>query len=415
MRDSSSRWEIDHQCPQCGGPVTLKETDRLFTCGFCRVRLYFLGGRYFRYLIPPKKAASEEIHYVPYWRFRGMYFTCPPFELKGKVIDASFLASGNSFMPETLGVRTQALKLKFVSPEVKGNFFRMKVPMGHVITKAEKVTKLQDLLSGSRSMFHRAFIGETVSMIYFPIYVKGRAICDGVLGRPMASYTKLREDEFKAFDYHTQWRVRFISTLCPNCGWDLQGSNESVVLLCGNCDSAWGVYKGSLRRIPFSVNRFRADDICYVPFWRMEAEIGGIPLRSYADLIRAANLPKAVLPKMEDQAISFWLPAFKVNPTVFKRLERLLMVAQPKVSIDERSFGKSPIAPVTLRAEAAANGLKTALAATAAARKNLFPLLPEISFRITRYALVFLPFKVKGVDLVEANMNFRLPRNTINL
>ncbi|MGD9137268.1 MAG: hypothetical protein PVH42_10930, partial [Desulfobacterales bacterium] len=31
---------IEYQCPQCGAPATIEETDRLFTCQFCRVNSY---------------------------------------------------------------------------------------------------------------------------------------------------------------------------------------------------------------------------------------------------------------------------------------------------------------------------------------------------------------------------------------
>jgi hypothetical protein len=42
---------IEYQCPQCGAPAILTETDRLFTCQFCRVKSYLLPGDYFRYVL----------------------------------------------------------------------------------------------------------------------------------------------------------------------------------------------------------------------------------------------------------------------------------------------------------------------------------------------------------------------------
>src|SRR3989339_2060059 len=34
-------------------------------------------------------------------------------------------------------------------------------------------------------------------------------------------------------------RFRFVPTLCPHCGWDMEGQKDSLVLICRNCDSAW--------------------------------------------------------------------------------------------------------------------------------------------------------------------------------
>ncbi len=57
----SSNLRIDYQCPQCGAPAELAETDRLFTCVFCRVKSYLLESGYFRYRLPHKAPAGQEL------------------------------------------------------------------------------------------------------------------------------------------------------------------------------------------------------------------------------------------------------------------------------------------------------------------------------------------------------------------
>ena len=54
---------IEHQCPQCGAPAELEETDRLFQCGYCRVKSYLTIPDYFRYTLPHHAPAGKELIY----------------------------------------------------------------------------------------------------------------------------------------------------------------------------------------------------------------------------------------------------------------------------------------------------------------------------------------------------------------
>jgi len=72
----SSNFLIDYQCPQCGAPAVLDETDRLFLCEYCRVKSYLITKDYFRYTLPSKAPENKKLLYFPYWRFKGMLFSC---------------------------------------------------------------------------------------------------------------------------------------------------------------------------------------------------------------------------------------------------------------------------------------------------------------------------------------------------
>ncbi|HDH04186.1 MAG TPA: hypothetical protein ENH01_00515 [Nitrospirae bacterium] len=52
--------QVEHQCPQCGGPVILEETDRFMSCAFCRVNLFIVSGDFSRYYLPPSTHPLEE-------------------------------------------------------------------------------------------------------------------------------------------------------------------------------------------------------------------------------------------------------------------------------------------------------------------------------------------------------------------
>ena len=114
--------KIEHQCPQCGAPAVMDETDRLFACQFCRVNSYLMTEDVFRYLLPSNAPESKDLIYFPYWRFKGMWFGCDSNGIRHKFVDVSHQAVDSSFFPVSLGLRSQALKLKFVTPETAGRF-----------------------------------------------------------------------------------------------------------------------------------------------------------------------------------------------------------------------------------------------------------------------------------------------------
>jgi hypothetical protein len=80
-------WQIRHQCPQCGGPITLDEADRLFACDFCKVRLYIFTEDTFFYYIPWNDRLPDGLRLVPYWRYRGMEFSCTRTKLTHTIVD----------------------------------------------------------------------------------------------------------------------------------------------------------------------------------------------------------------------------------------------------------------------------------------------------------------------------------------
>jgi len=83
---------IEHQCPQCGAPAVLKETDRLFACEFCRVKSYLLQNDFFRYMLPNSAPENKDLLFFPYWRFKGMLFSCVENGIKHRFIDISHQA-----------------------------------------------------------------------------------------------------------------------------------------------------------------------------------------------------------------------------------------------------------------------------------------------------------------------------------
>lgn len=414
VKRSDSNWEIEHQCPQCGAPVTLEETDRLLACSYCRTKLYLLPRDYFKYFLPPTHSPLEEVLYVPYWRFRGMVFLCKNHEITSRVNDMSLLATPHAFLPRNLGFRPQALKLRFVSPQMGGRFFSSKIPIKTVLDSAGKEYPFLNTPTISGSIFHRALIGETVSLIYSPIFIQGYRFHDAILGKPVASIPHDFVDDLFPYDPQEDRQINFISTLCPHCGWDLLAERDSVVLLCRNCDSAWEASKAGFQPLDFGVVPSKQNPVFYLPFWKMQITFEGINLQSYADLLRIANVPKVPKPAWEDLKAYFWAPAFKVPPEIFLRLARGLTLFYPEEEL-EGTLPDTALSPVTLPHGEAVESIKVTLADIVTEKKNILPRLNEIIIQLDHHLLVYLPFYLRGSEFVQSQTQCCIHKNYLKL
>lgn len=92
-------WQIEHQCPQCGAPILLDETDRLLDCTFCRTRLSLTANEGFHYYLPPPVDTSgKELIFLPYWRLKGASYSCQTTGVETRFRDATFPAMNAAAM-----------------------------------------------------------------------------------------------------------------------------------------------------------------------------------------------------------------------------------------------------------------------------------------------------------------------------
>lgn len=403
---------IEHQCPQCGAPVTLEETDRLFQCNYCRVRLYITAKNHFRYFLSSAKDYPEDTIYVPYWRFRGTCFSLKPFDVTSRTLDTNFLATKHDFLPYSIGFRAQTQKLRFADRETEATIINHKIPFNEVVQQVETVKRFTDNLIYPDVAFYNVFVGDTTSIIYSPLYIRNNAIYDAVLDRPLAQNTLLRADEFQSLDTERDWGVRFVSALCPDCGWDLSGEKDSTALLCKNCNTAWEESGGTMSKLDFGVIPNKDNDVIYIPFWKMKIDFDGISLKTYADLIKIANLPKVITDKLREKELFLWAPAFNARPNLFLRLAEQLSVLQPEEEIEKR-IPKSDMYPVTLKANDVMETVKIIIADIGLPKKTIFPAIPELKMKLTESLLVYLPFKGKGDELIHERMGISILRNAL--
>ena len=404
---ANGTWHIEQGCPQCGAPVTLDETDRLLACPFCRTRLYLVAEGPFCYYLPPPAVATEgELLYIPYWRLRGSSFSVTASEVTHRFVDTNVLAVGLPELPASLGLRPQVLKLRYVSPATEGRFIAPALSADQAIPGLD---------AAPHNAFYREFIGETVSLIHAPLLLKGETLTDAILGKPVAVFTADARERLLNAAPAARTQVRFVPTLCPRCNWDMEGERDSLVLICRNCDTAWACPANTFAPVEFAVMApppGTKEIAAYLPFWRMKPRIEGMEAATYADLIRIANLPKAITPAFTAAPLRFWSPAFKVNPALYSRWARQMTIFQPIGGEGDR-LPEAPLYPANLPLREAAEGIVITLAQLIANKRRLYPLLSGLRITLEESRLEYHPFLLNGNELLHASLRIALDRTAL--
>jgi hypothetical protein len=428
--------QIEHQCPQCGGAVTLEETDRLLLCSFCKAKLYIQTKDFFRYYFPPAPDINEEIIFIPYWRFRGMHFACRTSGIKISLMDKTLPAVTGNMLPPTLGLRPQSLKLKFAQTMEGSIFLAPTLPFDEtfvetknrlsyefVTIKDTKILNINGELSLSDvpevrtelkedRLYHEFFVAETLSIIYTPTFVRNNKLYDAILMRSLSETTD--PQSLASGARNVDLPLTFLPTLCPNCGWNLITERDNCILPCNHCQMAWEASQGELRPIPYMIagKDNRQQKTTLLPFWRIRAAITGIDLKSYGDLMRLANLPKMFKSEWNEQDLSFWIPAFKISPSLFLRTARLMTMANPSKELTSE-FGNSAIYPASIPLTEALDSLKGVITDIAARKQDILPRLEEMTITPKDTLLVFIPFFDENYELVEPEIRCGIMKNAL--
>jgi len=398
---------IEQECPQCGAPIELDETDHLILCPYCHVKNYLFARDYFRFLLP-HKAPDHDIIYAPYMRLKGEVYLCKGAAIRHSIVDITHQGAGSEQLPISLGVRPQAMKMRFATPDVPGTFLQCTLSPSDVLTAMNKRTSV----FSPGKLFHRAYIGETFSLIYLPLFVHDNRVCDAVINRPLVRLPDGEDTFSSGGEANPRWHITFMATICPQCGWNLDGERDSVVLTCSNCDTAWEASEARFTPVAFGVAYAQGKDIRYLPFWKITARDKALGINTYADFIRVTKQPTVMQNGLNDTALSFWIPAFKIRPKIFLRLARQMTILQRDWTMKEH-IPKKNLYPVTLPRSEAAQSLTVTLASAVMPKRKFFPLLPDVNFAITQHHLVYLPFRAMGNDMISEDLAISINKNTL--
>ena len=428
---------IEQECPQCGGALTMSETDRLLSCPYCGVKSFMLSAGAFRYHLPARAVPDDqELVWAPYIRFKGNIFLVNEAGIGHRVMDTTQLGFGLPGLPPSLGVRPQAMVLRRVTPGTGGRYLRLTTKARVIL---EKVVRLSSMrverkkevfaedesgmvhigsrmesreFSGHDRYLHRAFIGETLSFVYLPLINDGQRIRDGVTGSPLVDRAETGGLPMRGTRFNPRWRIHFLPTLCPRCGWSLDGEGDCLVMTCSNCDTAWALGERGLEPVDWQMVPGDQRTALYLGFWKVSTHLPEVGVASFADFIQRTNQAMVVRPQWHERVMTFWVPAFKVKPAVFLRMASQATLAQWRLD-PEPGHVVPDLYPVTLPAREAAQSVKVVLAACTAARKHVFPYLPGIRLRETRVSLIFLPFIDMGHDWVQPQTSTAIAKTVL--
>jgi len=398
---------VEQECPQCGAPVELDEADHVLRCPYCEVNSFLFSDDCYRFVLP-HRTGKRDLIYVPYLRFKGSIFSCDMEAVRYRIVDITRLGVPFKRFPISLGLRPQAMKMRFIAMDTPGSFLKCFLKTRDLLARAEKHSAASD----TGEVFHRALIGEAVNLIYLPLYVEQKTLFDGITNRPIARLPDT-EDIFSSItDQGPRWKLTFLATLCPRCGWNLNGEKDSVVLTCSNCETAWEAKQNGFVQVDLKVVPGNLPGTSYLPFWRISARTTGISIASYADFIRATNQPKAIRKAWEGQEMYFWCPAFKIRPKRFLYLSRQMTVAQKALDADGRLPLKN-LYPVTLPLGEAIQGIKVTLAGSAMSKRKFMPRLPDIRIFINSTSLTYLPFHETAHEMIQQHTHVSINKKSL--
>ena len=367
-----------------------------------------------RFVLPDRAPAHidrREMFYAPYLRFKGNLYYCKGKYLKYRVVDTTERGVNSNVLPPSLGLRPQAMPISLVTDVVSGCFFRQTVKASTLLAKASQLTDI-DSENIHASFYNRAYIGETLSCIYLPLYIEDGVLYDAVINTPLAHGGSAENLEEKSDRYQQAWKPHFLATLCPHCGDTLTGEHDSLVLSCQNCHSSWEEKEGGFHSINWQRVVSPHDHMVYLPFWKLRVRSTGVEMNQFADFLRMTNQPLVVQAVHEQMELVFWIPAFKLKPKTFIQLAKNMTVSQAKLPVGEQTMIKG-MHPVTLERGEAVQALKSVLAAAALNKQRLLPRLPGMTFHTLASDLAYLPFFDRGHDFVQEQSGLSLAKSIL--
>jgi len=404
---------VQQPCPQCSGAVTLSASARLLVCPYCGVKNFLQTRGPFRYTLPDRVVDDQQDQrlYAPYLRFKGTVFLITEKGISHRIVDTTRNGFPLPGLAPSLGVRPQAMKLVRLHRKTRGRFLRLSVKAKVLL---EQATRLDNLVAKNGSeLLHRAYIGEHISFIYLPLVRKDTMLLDAVIDKPLVSLDQPGLLPLQGTPFNPRWQMNFLPTLCPRCGWSLDGEGDCLVLTCSNCKTAWQAGHKGLERISCTIIPGRETTALYLGFWKIRVQFPSLGLKSFADFIQLTNQPLVPRREWHDQALYFWIPAFKLRPKSFLRAGRQATVNQWRLAREKELEILPNLYPVTLPSTEARQALKITLAASAISRKKVFPYLHKAHPEPGSSKLVFLPCIDRYHDWVQPDTGIVLAKKIL--
>lgn len=83
----------------------LSDTDRIFSCVYCKAKLLVFGYPYCSDYLKPSAGAPKDLYYVPYWRFKGTHWILNTKGIHHTLVDQSVCAASFPYVQQTLDIQ----------------------------------------------------------------------------------------------------------------------------------------------------------------------------------------------------------------------------------------------------------------------------------------------------------------------
>lgn len=392
----------------------MEETERFFSCPYCKVKLLIASPEAVSYYLG-ETAPDDDTLFIPYRRNTGMDFMATSTGTTCSNIDKTSLALALPLIPHSLGVRSQALRLRFVTKQTKGMFPK---PEGDIEDKHLALSR-QAILPGyaeggiPTTFTIRRFLSHTSSFIFSPYRILGRDIYDGI-----SMDTIGHADQNFAIDdsllSKPATQITFTPAVCPNCGIDLDGSKESIALPCTNCGLLWESTGNGLMQKPFLSLPSPSCETILLPFWRIKANAQGFNKSLRTDP-RKSVPPSAIGRPILFEDFYFWVPAFFISPPIFLRLSERASLWQPHGDdrMWDQTYQNARLYPVTIPASQAGLLLTIILSQIVANQESILECIVRGVLEPVASTLVFVPFAANAVELIHPEMRLNLLRTAL--
>ncbi len=390
--------------------MTLEDTDRIFQCPFCRVRLAFQATPHFTYVLPAKNPRPlRPLTYVPYWRFRGFTFVWDTQELHHRILDVSAAAVTLCGVPSSLGLRPQAMPMSFYTPMIPGTFLQPQLSWQGFLKSIGLGLKGRLKEPASRMTYH-AFIGESVSLIYAPFFEQQGMMHDAVTGQALKPWPE--ELSRAVEDTNPESRLHFLPTLCPRCGGDMEGERDALVLRCQTCSEFWEMTGCEWHALEVAWIPGDPQETVWAPFWVLDVAAQGFSLETFEDFLTLTRAPIVGMAKKAETPFHFWIPAFKIAPQFFLRAARAATVHQPD-TMTEQAVPFKALYPVTLPSVEAFQACPILLGALSPSKEELLPRIRQGRLAFQRKRLAYVPLRRLSSEWLMEPFGIALPMHAL--
>lgn len=192
--------------------------------------------------------------------------------------------------------------------------------------------------------------------------------------------------------------TKIVPIVCPGCGIPMYGKNTDTVFLCPGCGTLHS-RDGKVAVVEYEAGEFaRPSDgeRIYMPFWKLGVDFS-INGQQVADSL-VATLAGLLGPGASAGRIEMFLPAFETGPARYRELAERLTRSPPAYAPGrlDPSVRREPCA---VSAEMA-DGMADFLFVTLEAQKPGTLQRLDYGLQVTSRKLVYLPYYMKGDDLV---------------